>query len=118
MFSLHRSLLVGWLVQLVPSANAQHADAPRDSAPATLQVVTTFEHQVTGVTMTPDGRTFVSFPRWSEDAPISVAELAPGGTLRPYPDAEWNAWRNTRRDELSPKDHWVGVQGAVPLLTR
>jgi hypothetical protein len=41
--------------------------------------------------VTPDGRTFVNFPRWTEDAPISVAELGSTDDLRPYPDVEWNS---------------------------
>jgi sugar lactone lactonase YvrE len=80
---------------------------------ARLQLVARFEHQVTGVTVSPTGRTFVNFPRWTEDAPISVAELGASGDLRPFPDAEWNAWRNARRDEISPEDHWVCVQSVV-----
>jgi sugar lactone lactonase YvrE len=35
------------------------------------------------------------------------------GSLRPYPDEQWNAWRNVRRDELDPSDHWVCVQSVV-----
>jgi sugar lactone lactonase YvrE len=80
---------------------------------ARLQLVASFDHQVTGVTVAPDGRTFVNFPRWTEDAPLSVAELGQSGDLRPYPDAEWNTWRNARRDEVSPSDHWVCVQSVV-----
>ncbi|SAL86535.1 Major royal jelly protein [Caballeronia arvi] len=78
-----------------------------------LQLIATFEHQVTGVTVTPDSRTFVNFPRWTEDAPISVGELGASGDLRPYPDPEWNSWRNARRDEVTPQDHWVCVQSVV-----
>jgi hypothetical protein len=55
--------------------------------------VASFEHQVTGVAVAQDGRIFVNFPRWTEDSPISVAEVTPEGELRPYPDAAWNAWR-------------------------
>jgi hypothetical protein len=55
--------------------------------------------------VTPDGRTFVNFPRWTEDAPISVAELGSTGDLRPYPDVEWNSC-NSRRDEVTPRDHF------------
>ncbi|WP_459906512.1 SMP-30/gluconolactonase/LRE family protein [Caballeronia sp. HLA56] len=80
---------------------------------AQLQLVARFEHQVTGVTVSPTGRTFVNFPRWTEDAPISVAELGASGDLRPFPDAEWNSWRNARRDEVSAADHWVCVQSVV-----
>src|SRR3954469_540587 len=78
-----------------------------------LQSVATFDHQVTGVTVTPEGRIFVNFPRWSEDTPVSVAELMPDGSIKPYPNEEWNAWRNTRMSELSPKDHFVCVQSVV-----
>lgn len=78
-----------------------------------LVEVARFEHQVTGVTVTPRGRIFVNFPRWTEDAPVSVAELLPEGGLRPYPDERWNAWRNSRKDELTPSDHWVCVQSVV-----
>ncbi len=78
-----------------------------------LESVATFEHQVTGVTVSETGRIFVNFPRWSEDAPVSVAELLEDGSLRPYPDEEWNAWRNAKKNEISPEDHWVCVQSVV-----
>ncbi|WP_309911787.1 L-dopachrome tautomerase-related protein [Caballeronia sp. LZ035] len=65
------------------------------------------------MTVAPDGRMFVNFPRWTEDAPLSVAEVGSGGDLLPYPDAEWNTWRNARRDEVTPADHWVCVQSVV-----
>lgn len=79
---------------------------------AALSKVARFEHQVTGVTVARDGRIFVNFPRWSEDAPVSVAELKDGKPV-PFPDDHWNAWRNARADELSPKDHFVCVQSVV-----
>ena len=78
-----------------------------------LTQVAAFEHQVTGVTVAESGRIFVNFPRWSEDAPVSVAELTADGALRPYPDAEWNAWRNAKKNEMTPHDHWVCVQSVV-----
>jgi sugar lactone lactonase YvrE len=95
-------------------AKAQRLAAPlveaRDSR---LQSVATFDHQVTGVTVAPDGRIFVNFPRWTEDTPVSVAELMPDGSTRPYPNEEWNAWRNARMSEVSPNDHFVCVQSVV-----
>jgi len=114
MFALRRGLVAAAVALIVPTAHAQeHHASGREGGRAQLQLVASFEHQVTGVTVTPDGRTFVNFPRWTEDAPVSVAELGAGGELRPYPDSEWNAWRNARRDELSPTDHWVCVQSVV-----
>ena len=89
--------------------------APSDHRRAdwALQQVAQFEHQVTGVTVSEHGRTFVNFPRWTEDAPVSVAEVMKDGSLRPYPNEQWNAWRNVRRDELDPSAHWVCVQSVV-----
>jgi sugar lactone lactonase YvrE len=80
---------------------------------ATLEAVAQFAHQVTGVTVSERGRIFVNFPRWTEDSPVSVAELMKDGSLRPYPDAGWNAWRNVRADELDPARYWVCVQSVV-----
>ncbi|MCW6509099.1 L-dopachrome tautomerase-related protein [Lichenifustis flavocetrariae] len=74
---------------------------------ATLERVAHFDRQVTGVAVSEQGRIFVNFPRWSEDAPISVAELK-DGKLVPYPDTEWNRYRNAA--PLSPNDHFVCVQ--------
>lgn len=101
---------------LAPGISTAQAPASNVALPehhraaATLQQAATFDHQVTGVTVTETGRTFVNFPRWTEDTPVSVAELMKDGSLRPYPDEQWNAWRNVRRDELNPADHWVCVQ--------
>ena len=92
---------------------AQAAQPGYHQARATLQQAAQFEHQVTGVTVSERGRIFVNFPRWTEDSPVSVAEVMQDGSLRPYPDQQWNAWRNVRRDELDPSDHWVCVQSVV-----
>ena len=94
--------------QAVPAAQPEHRRA--DTA---LQQAAQFEHQVTGVTVSERGRIFVNFPRWTEDAPVSVAEVMPDGSVRPYPNEQWNAWRNVRRDELDPAAHWVCVQSVV-----
>ncbi|WP_375458020.1 L-dopachrome tautomerase-related protein [uncultured Enterovirga sp.] len=79
---------------------------------ARLERVAVFPHQVTGVAVSNDGRIFLNFPRWTEDSPVSVAELK-GGRLVPYPDAAWNSWRNAKQDEITPNDHWVCVQSVV-----
>jgi sugar lactone lactonase YvrE len=78
----------------------------------TLELVADFGHQVTGISVSEDNRIFVNFPRWTEDTAVSVAELV-GGELKPYPDEAWNAWRNAKKDEITPNDHWVCVQSVV-----
>ncbi len=79
-----------------------------DAGPASISRVASFDHQVTGVAVTETGRIFVNFPRWSEDVPVSLAELMPDGGLKPYPDAAWNGYRNAA--PLPPADHFVCVQ--------
>lgn len=78
-----------------------------------LEEAAYFEHQVTGVAVSADGRIFVNFPRWTEDSPISVAEVGRDGTVKPYPDERWNSWRNAGGPTPSPRDHFVCVQSVV-----
>jgi sugar lactone lactonase YvrE len=87
--------------------------APMATSGARLQTVARFDHQVTGVTVSRDGRVFVNFPRWTEDSPVSVAEVMKDGSTRAFPDERWNAWRNARKDELNAREHWVCVQSVV-----
>jgi sugar lactone lactonase YvrE len=101
------------LAGLVSAAPAWSAPTDSRTPRPPLEQVAQFEHQVTGVTVTETGRIFVNFPRWTEDSPISVAEVMKDGSIRPYPDAQWNAWRNVRSDEITPEDHWVCVQSVV-----
>ena len=87
--------------------------AQRPAPEASLHPVATFPRQVTGVAVSRDGRIFVSFPRWTEDTPVSVAEVRQDGSLTPYPDEAWNSWRNVRKNQMSAQDHFVCVQGVV-----
>lgn len=98
------------LILAGPSFAQQPGAAPQSG---TLQQVARFDHQVTGVTVSADGRIFVNFPRWTEDAPVSVAELRQGGQIKPYPDEQWNSWRNATKNLVSAGDHFVCVQSVV-----
>jgi len=82
------------------------------STKGSIELVADFGHQVTGVSVSETNRIFVNFPRWTEDTAVSVAELK-DGEVKPYPDEEWNAWRNAKKDEITPDDHWVCVQSIV-----
>ena len=81
---------------------------------AQLTKVATFDHQVTGIAVVEDGRRFVNFPRWTDDAPVSVAEVLADGSLRAYPDETWNSWRNAKANEMPVEKHFVCVQSIVP----
>jgi len=112
----HRTSSIGLLAGVSILAAALAAPALAQDAKTTarmLQRVAEFEHQVTGVTVSKDGRIFVNFPRWTEDTPVSVAEVMKDGSIKPFPSPEWNAWRNARKDEMSARDHWICVQSVV-----
>lgn len=92
---------------------ARQTPAEPANASSNLTQVASFDSQVTGVTVAHDGRIFVSFPRWTEDVAVSVAEVMKDGSIRPFPDIAWNAWRNARKWDVTPGDHWVCVQSVV-----
>ena len=93
-------------------ATALSVVVPHVMSQPVLSQVVALGHQATGVTVSESGRVFLSFPRWTEDSTISVAELK-DGSLVPYPDAGWNAWRNAKKDALNASEHWVCVQSVV-----
>ncbi|WP_433559720.1 L-dopachrome tautomerase-related protein [Pseudonocardia xinjiangensis] len=61
----------------------------------------------TGVTVTDDGRVFVSFPRWGDDVPYTVAEIVDGKAVA-YPDPAINEWSEKRN-----ADQLVSVQSVI-----
>lgn len=113
MTKLKAATAVTAMALLANTAFAQQQATLSPNATVHLQLVASFEHQVTGVAVAADGRIFVNFPRWTEDAPISVAELTSGGEIKPYPDEEWNSWRNAKKNQISAGDHFVCVQSVV-----
>lgn len=48
---------------------------------------------INGVAVSPEGRVFSSFPRWTDAPTPSVAEAMPDGTFKPFPGGAWNSWR-------------------------
>jgi sugar lactone lactonase YvrE len=110
--STNRNILLGALAAAgVLALGAGLASLRRARSP--LREEASFDHQVTGVAVAPDGRRFVNFPRWTDDAPISVALVGDDGKLTPYPDERWNEYRNERANELDPARHFVCVQSIV-----
>ncbi|WP_062012919.1 L-dopachrome tautomerase-related protein [Aureimonas sp. AU4] len=98
---------------LASSGWALAQDGADAKPPASVVKVADFPHQVTGVTVSSGNRIFVNFPRWTEDSPVSVAEVGKDGSIKAYPDDAWNSWRNARKDELSAGEHFVCVQSVV-----
>ena len=80
---------------------------PLRAQKSALEEVATFpKQQVTGVTVSPQGRVFVNFPFWSDDHTLSVAEIV-DGQPKPFPDDAWNAKSGP------PEGRWICVQSVV-----
>lgn len=81
--------------------------SPALAQEAKLETVATNEAApINGVAVLPNGRVFVSLPRW-QDWPIpSFAEVTKDG-LKPYPGGAWNTWK--KGDPVA--DRFVNVNG-------
>ncbi len=74
----------------------------------TIETVATFHDAMpTGVTVAPNGRIFVNYPRWGDDVPFTVAEIVDGKAVA-YPNAQFN-----RADPARPADSLISVQSVV-----
>ena len=84
-----------------------HKSGGEEVKPVVLEQVAQSARQWTGIAVMPDGRIFVNFPRWSDDVPVSVGELLPDGSVRAFPNAEWNS------GAPAPENRFVCVQSVV-----
>lgn len=107
--------------EAVYSASATPADAPPAATTSPAAVATTprigsLELAVaarapttpTGVTVSKSGRIFVFMPRFDEKTVYTVGEVAPDGSVKPYPDAASN-----RPDATRPQDTLFHVPNGV-----
>ncbi len=103
----------GALAQAGRPAPAKDAPAPNYSRGAVLQQIGDFrDQQITGVSVSRSGRVFVNLPRWTVDVPVSVGEVKEG-RITPFPNADWNGYRNTAGPKNRPKAQFVCVQSIV-----
>ncbi|PYN89467.1 MAG: hypothetical protein DMD89_34960, partial [Candidatus Rokuibacteriota bacterium] len=47
---------------------------------------------MTNAAVSPSGRLFGNFPRWTQVPTPSVGEATPDGGFTPFPGGEWNEW--------------------------
>ena len=62
---------------------------------------------MTNAAISPEGRLFGNFPRWTEVPTPSVGEATADGGFRPFPGGAWNEWR----PGLPPGDRFVCTHG-------
>jgi sugar lactone lactonase YvrE len=71
----------------------------------TLEPVAFSDAKWTGLAVADEGRLFVNYPRWSDNVPVSVAELVNGNPI-PFPNTIMNSWEPGK----DPSKHLVCVQ--------
>ena len=57
-----------------------------------IRVAASPQAMLNGAAVSPRGRVFSSFPRWTSVPSPSVAEAMPDGSFAPYPGNQWNQW--------------------------
>lgn len=83
-------------------------DLPHETSIGQLEPVFAFyDAMPTGVTVSEQGRLFVNFPQWGDNAPFSVGEIREGKVI-PYPDQAINT-----PDQKAPARHFISVQSVV-----
>jgi len=75
-----------------------------------IEVASFKGQQVTGVTVTQNGRVFANFPRWRDTVKYSVVEVFEDGSSKSYPNDIWNLWQP---GEQPKDDQFLGVQSVV-----
>ncbi len=65
------------------------------------------DYQVTGIAVSKTGQLYANFPRWSNDYKYAVAEVDKDSNLTPFPDDQWNSWKDKDPDVANK---WVCVQ--------
>src|ERR1700761_8516426 len=68
------------------------------------------DFQITGISVSKSGRLFLNFPRWSDHYLNAVVEVMKDGSIKPFPDENWNRW--DMKPETAAKQ-FVCVQSVV-----
>ncbi len=104
---LHWKRNGGWLIVLIciVMLSGCQTKTHRQSEEIKLEPVAFSDAQWTGLAVSKEGRLFVNYPRWSDNVPVSVAELKNGVPI-PYPNDFMNNWEPGK----NPASHFICVQ--------
>lgn len=98
------------------NATAQLPELPQSQTIGELELVATFDGAMpAGVTVSQEGRIFVTFPRWGDDVPYTVGEVIEGEVVA-YPNAEINSNKEQPQSLLSVQSVVVDPNNRLWLL--
>jgi hypothetical protein len=58
-----------------------------------MSVASSGNVMITNAAVSPTGRLFGNFPRWTDVPTPSVGEATPNGDFKPFPGGVWNEWQ-------------------------
>ena len=90
------------------AAFSLHAqDTSRVQGKPIVEVAHFQDYQVTGIAVDKTAQLYANFPRWSNDYKYAVAAVGKDSSLTPFPDEQWNSWKDKDPDVANK---WVCVQ--------
>lgn len=98
--SQSRLLLLGFIGSLAAQPVAAQSPKPES-------VFQDNTYQITGVAVSNKGRFFVNYPYWTDTYRYAVAEVGKDGSVKSYPTADYNTWREGQ--PVTP-NQWICVQ--------
>jgi len=104
---MNKILLVLSIATLI---SCKSVTIPATSEKNIEEVITFKGQQVTGLSISDQGRMFANFPRWRKGVENSVVEIDKNGTPLAFPNESWNSWEV----DQTPKDSvFIGVQSVI-----
>jgi sugar lactone lactonase YvrE len=104
---MNRILLILSIATLI---SCKSVTAPNTSDKK-IEEVTSFKgQQVTGLSISDQGRMFANFPRWRKGVENSVVEIDKNGISHAFPNENWNSWEigQAQKDSV-----FIGVQSVI-----
>ena len=68
-----------------------------------ISVASSGNVMITHAAVSPTGRLFGNFSRWTDVPTSSVGEAAPDGTFKPFPGGTWNEWPGPQATDAYPR---------------
>lgn len=98
------------IISIATIISCKSITAPATSERNIEEVISFKGQQVTGLSISDQGRMFVNFPRWRKAVENSVVEIDKNGISHAFPNENWNSWEIGR----TPKDSiFIGVQSVI-----
>ena len=99
-----------FLLAIISLVGCKSIVTSKQSVKEITEITSFTGQQVTGISISDEGRMFANFPRWRKGVENSVVEVTKNGASMPYPNKSWNTWEI---DKPLKDSIFVGVQSVI-----